>query len=480
MSSSNDLVNKIITGDYKYGFSTDIDQDIFDQGLSAQTIKAISVIRQEPEWIQKFRMQAYQHLQTLTMPTWSNLALPDLDLQSFSYYASLKNYRAPKTLQDLDPGIQEMLQKLNIPLEEQNFLNGIATDIVIDSQSIFTTFKDKLQEYGVILCPISEAIQRYPELVKKYLGTVVSPYDNYFATLNAAVFSDGSFVYVPPGVKCPISISTYFRMNSLMTGQFERTLIIADKNSSVEYLEGCTAPAYSAVQMHAAVVELIAEEGATIHYSTMQNWYAGDAQGQGGVLNFVTKRGLAHRKARIAWTQIENGSLMTWKYPSVILKGDDSIGEYHAVAITKNQQQADTGTKMRHIGKNTKSIINVKSIAAGSSRNTYRGLVHIYSGATHAHNVSKCDSLIMGTHAQATTVPYINSQEPNSSLSHEATTARISRQKIYYLYQRGMSEHEAYSIIVIGFCKHIFARLPLEFAAEAEQLIYVTLENTIG
>ena len=468
--------------EYKYGFTTDIENIRSPKGLSKKTIEFISKIKNEPDWMLKWRMKAFERLQKIKEPNWQKPKYPKIDYQDLYYYSAPKTAKnKPKSLDEVDPKLIETYKKLGIPLDEQKRLSGIAVDAVFDSVSVATTFKDKLNEVGVIFCSISEAIQKHPELVKKYLGSVIPINDHYFATLNSAVFTDGSFVYIPEGVKCPMELSTYFRINASQTGQFERTLIIADKNSYVSYLEGCTAPMRDENQLHAANVELVALEGAEIKYSTVQNWYPGDENGNGGIYNFVTKRGLCKEKnSKISWTQVETGSAITWKYPSCILQGDNSIGEFYSIAITNNHQKADTGTKMIHLGKNTKSKIISKGISAGFADNTYRGLVDIFPKANNAQNFTQCDSLLMGNKCGAHTIPYIKNKNSDSNIAHEATTSKISEDQLFYCQQRGLNSEEAVSLIVNGFCKEGLQQLPMEFAVEAQKLVGISLEGSVG
>ena len=469
-----------IKSDYKYGFSTDLEYDLPPQkGISEELIKFISDSKNEPEWLLKNRLQAYNVWLSLPQPNWANLSYPDINFQSFYYYAKPK--KKLSSLSAVDPKILETYNKLGIPLEEQKILANVAVDAVFDSVSVATTYKKKLQEYGVIFCSISEAVAKYPDLVQKYLGSVVPDNDNFYACLNAAVFTDGSFVYIPEGVKCPMELSTYFRINNSSTGQFERTLIIADKNSYVSYLEGCTAPMYDENQLHAAVVELIVLEDAEIKYSTVQNWYPGDENGKGGIYNFVTKRAACRGKnSRVMWTQVETGSSITWKYPSCILQGDNSVGEFYSVAISNHKQQADTGTKMIHIGKGTKSKIISKGISAGSAKQTYRGMVKIMPNANEARNFTQCDSLLLGDQCSAFTVPYIENSNYTSNSEHEAVTSRISEQQLDYCMQRGLSAEDACGLIVNGFCKEVLQTLPMEFAVEAQKLVSISLEGSVG
>ena len=468
--------------EYKYGFTTDIESIKSPKGLTEDTIKFISNIKNEPEWMLKWRMKAFERLKKIKEPNWQKPKYPKINYQDLYYYSAPKSTKPQlKSLDDVDPKILETYKKLGIPLQEQKKLSGIAVDAVFDSVSVATTFKEKLTEVGVIFCSISEAIQKHPDLVKKYLGSVIPINDHFFATLNSAVFTDGSFVYIPEGVRCPMELSTYFRINASQTGQFERTLIIADKNSYVSYLEGCTAPMRDENQLHAANVELVALEGAEIKYSTVQNWYPGDEDGKGGIYNFVTKRGLCKEKnSKISWTQVETGSAITWKYPSCILKGDNSIGEFYSIAITNNHQKADTGTKMIHIGKNTKSKIISKGISAGFADNTYRGLVDIFPNATNSQNFTQCDSLLMGNKCGAHTVPYIKNRNSDSNIAHEATTSKISEEQLFYCQQRGLNPEEAVSLIVNGFCKEVLQQLPMEFAVEAQKLVGISLEGSVG
>ena len=460
----------------------DIENIRSPKGLSKKTIEFISKIKNEPDWMLKWRMKAFERLQKIKEPNWQKPKYPKINYQDLYYYSAPKTAKnKPKSLDEVDPKLIETYKKLGIPLDEQKRLSGIAVDAVFDSVSVATTFKDKLNEVGVIFCSISEAIQKHPELVKKYLGSVIPINDHYFATLNSAVFTDGSFVYIPEGVKCPMELSTYFRINASQTGQFERTLIIADKNSYVSYLEGCTAPMRDENQLHAANVELVALEGAEIKYSTVQNWYPGDENGNGGIYNFVTKRGLCKEKnSKISWTQVETGSAITWKYPSCILQGDNSVGEFYSIAITNNHQKADTGTKMIHLGKNTKSNIISKGISAGFADNTYRGLVDIFPKAKNAQNFTQCDSLLMGNKCGAHTIPYIKNKNSDSNIAHEATTSKISEDQLFYCQQRGLNSEEAVSLIVNGFCKEVLQQLPMEFAVEAQKLVGISLEGSVG
>ena len=469
--------------DYKYGFVTDIDQETIPAGLNENIIKIISSKKNEPEWLLDWRLKAFDQWKKMTEPDWSMLKHDPIDYQKISYYSAPKDKKnAPKSLDEVDPELLKTYDKLGIPLEEQKMLAGVAVDAVFDSVSVTTTFKEELEKAGVIFCSFSEAVQNHPEIIKKYLGSVIPPTDNFFSCLNSAVFSDGSFVYIPKGVRCPMELSTYFRINAANTGQFERTLIIADEDSYVSYLEGCTAPKRDENQLHAAVVELIAHKDATIKYSTVQNWFPGDPKtGKGGIYNFVTKRGTCLEKnAKISWTQVETGSALTWKYPSVILKGDNSIGEFYSVALTNNFQQADTGTKMTHIGKNTSSNIVSKGISAGKGQNTYRGGVKILKRASNARNYTQCDSLLIGDKCGAHTFPYIDVRNPSAHMEHEASTSAIGEDQIYYCNQRGISTEDAVSMIVNGFCKEVFKELPMEFAVEAQKLLEVSLEGSVG
>jgi Fe-S cluster assembly protein SufB len=467
--------------EYKYGFVTEIEQEIAPRGLSEDTIRLISSKKNEPGWLLEWRLKAYRHWLTMKEPKWPNVHYAPIDYQNISYYAAPKQPKEVKSLDDIDPELLATYEKLGIPLEEQKMLTGVAVDAVFDSVSLITTFKEKLAELGIIFCSISEAVQEYPDLVKKYLGFVVPSNDNFFAALNSAVFTDGSFVYVPKGVRSPMELSTYFRINAENTGQFERTLIIAEDNSYVSYLEGCTAPKRSENQLHAAVVELIAHDNATIKYSTIQNWYPGDKEGKGGIYNFVTKRGRCiGRNSHISWTQVETGSAITWKYPSCILEGDNSVGEFYSVALTNNRQQADTGTKMIHIGKNTRSNIVSKGISAGYGQNTYRGLVQIGKNADGARNYTQCDSMLIGDKCGAHTFPYIEVNNSTARMEHEATTSKIGEDQIFYCRQRGLSAEDAVSLIVNGFCKAVFRELPFEFAVEAERLLSISLEGSVG
>jgi Fe-S cluster assembly protein SufB len=482
MASSKQNIEALIQREYQAGFITDVEQESLPPGLSEDVVRAISAKKHEPEFMLAWRLQAYRHWLTMQEPQWAHVHYPRINYQDIIYYSAPKSRKdAPKSLDEVDPKLLETYEKLGIPLKERELLAGVAVDAVFDSVSVATTFKDKLGAMGIIFCSFSEAVHNHPELVQKYLGSVVPHTDNFFATLNSAVFSDGSFVYVPKGVRCPMELSTYFRINASKTGQFERTLIIADEGASVSYLEGCTAPMRDENQLHAAVVELIALKGATIKYSTVQNWYPGDAQGKGGIYNFVTKRGACRGDgAKISWTQVETGSAITWKYPSVLLEGDNTVGEFYSVALTNNYQQADTGTKMIHIGRNTRSTIISKGISAGHGQNAYRGLVKILKGAENARNYTQCDSLLMGDKCGAHTFPYIEVKNPTAKVEHEATTSRISEDQLFYLKQRGLSAEDAVSMIVNGFCKAVFKELPMEFAVEAQKLLGVSLEGAVG
>ncbi len=467
---------------YKYGFVTEIESEKIPKGLNEDVIRLISKKKNEPEWMLEWRLSAFKRLENMSVPKWAKAEIDEIDFQDLYYYSSPKDFKEkPKSLDEVDPKLLETYEKLGIPLKEQKVLAGVAVDAVFDSVSVATTFKEKLNEIGVIFCPISEAIQKHPELVKKYIGSVIPVTDHFYATLNSAVFSDGSFVYIPKGVKCPMELSTYFRINASETGQFERTLIIADEGSYVSYLEGCTAPMRDENQLHAANVELIALDDAEIKYSTVQNWYPGDENGKGGIYNFVTKRGLCKGKnSKISWTQIETGSAITWKYPSCILRGDNSTGEFYSVAITNNYQQADTGTKMIHLGKNTKSRIISKGISAGKSSNTYRGLVSFHKKAENAKNFTQCDSLLVGSECKANTIPLTENSSNSSSIEHEATTSKISDEQLFYCMQRGLDAEEAQSLIVNGFCKEVLQKLPMEFAVEAQKLVSISLEGSVG
>ncbi len=478
--SEKEIISEITQSNYKYGFVSNFDSDTIEKGLSEDVIRLISNKKNEPKWMLEKRLEAFKLLKTMPPPKWANLKFNDVDLQNIIYYSAPKKKASIKSLDDADPELIKTFNKLGISVEEQKRLTGVAVDVVIDSVSVSTSFKDKLSELGIIFCSMSEAVKNYPKLVEKYIGSVVPPTDNYFAALNSAVFSDGSFCFIPSGVKCPMELSTYFRINAAGTGQFERTLIIAEKNSFVSYLEGCTAPQRDENQLHAAVVELIALDDAEIKYSTVQNWYPGDQDGNGGVYNFVTKRGIAYARAKISWTQVETGSAITWKYPSCILRGDDSIGEFFSIAVTTNHQQADTGTKMIHMGKRTKSTILSKGISAGKSNSSYRGLVKINRSAKNARNFSQCDSLLIGDSCGAHTFPFIDVKNNSSVVEHEATTSKIGEDQLFYCNQRGIGNEEAIALIVNGYCKDVLQKLPMEFAVEAKKLLEITLEDSVG
>jgi Fe-S cluster assembly protein SufB len=477
MSSS---IESLITRDYQHGFVTDIESDTLPPGLNEGVVRAIAGKKEEPEWLVDWRLKAFRRWETMKEPHWLNGHYDPIDYQGQSYYSAPKSVTPLQSLDEVDPALLETYNKLGIPLHEQKILAGVAVDAIFDSVSVGTTMKKELGELGIIFCSFGEAVRDHPEVVQKYLGSVVPYSDNFFAALNAAVFSDGSFVYVPPGVRCPVELSTYFRINSADTGQFERTLIVADEGSYVSYLEGCTAPKRSTNQLHAAVVELVALKGATIKYSTVQNWYAGDEEGVGGIYNFVTKRGKAAENAKISWTQVETGSAITWKYPSVILQGDNSVGEFYSVAVVNNLQQADTGTKMIHIGRNTKSTIVSKGISAGRGQNSYRGKVQVLPRAEGARNYTQCDSMLVGNRCGAHTFPYVEVGNNSAIIEHEASTSKIGEDQIFYLKQRGLSAEQAVSMIVSGFCKEVFKELPMEFALEAQQLLGITLEGSVG
>jgi Fe-S cluster assembly protein SufB len=475
-----DQLKELSEQKYRYGFVTEVDSDSLPAGLSEETVRLISARKNEPPFMLDWRLKAFRHWKTMEEPTWANVRYPRIDYQKIVYYAAPRQQKKLGSMDEVDPEVKRAFEKLGIPLEEQARLAGVAVDAVFDSVSVATTYKGKLAELGIIFCPFSEAVREHPALLEKYLGSVVPPTDNFFAALNSAVFSDGSFIYIPKGVRCPMDLSTYFRINARDTGQFERTLIIADEGSYVSYLEGCTAPMRDENQLHAAVVELIALDGAEIKYSTVQNWYPGDAEGKGGIFNFVTKRGKAMRKSKISWTQVETGSAITWKYPSCILLGDDSVGEFYSVALTARRQQADTGTKMMHVGKNTRSTIVSKGISAGHGQNTYRGLVKIAKGATGARNHSQCDSLLIGDQCGAHTFPYIEVRHPSATVEHEATTSKIGEDQLFYCRQRGISEEDAVSMIVNGFARQVLKELPMEFAVEAQKLLGLSLEGSVG
>lgn len=481
MASNEEVLLKEVTGaEYKYGFTTNIKSDKAPLGLSEDIIRFISAKKNEPQWLLDYRLESYKIWLEMEEPDWAHVKYPKPDFQDIYYYSAPQPKKKLDSLDEVDPELLEMYKKLGISIDEQKRLAGVAVDVVMDSVSVATTFKKKLGELGIIFCSFSEAVQEHPELVRKYLGTVVPKRDNFYAALNSAVFTDGSFAYIPKGVRCPMELSTYFRINEAQTGQFERTLVVADQGSYVSYLEGCTAPSRDENQLHAAVVELIALDDAEIKYSTVQNWYPGDSEGKGGVFNFVTKRGLCHTNSKISWTQVETGSAVTWKYPSCILKGDNSVGEFYSVAVTNNYQQADTGTKMIHIGKNTKSTIISKGISAGQSENSYRGLVKINKSATNARNFSQCDSLLMSDRCGAHTFPYIEVGNSTAKVEHEATTSKIGEDQIFYCLQRGISEEKAISLIVNGYCKDVLNKLPMEFAVEAQKLLAISLEGSVG
>jgi Fe-S cluster assembly protein SufB len=481
MSTATQTIEQLASREYKYGFVTDVEQDSAPRGLNEEVVRLISAKKQEPAWLLDWRLKAYRTWLTMKEPTWGNVKYGPIDYQRIIYYSAPKKRPAVASLDEVDPEIRRTFEKLGIPLDEQKLLSGVAVDAVFDSVSVATTFKEKLAELGIIFCSFSEAVQNHPELVRRYLGTVVPYSDNFFATLNSAVFSDGSFAYIPKGVRCPMELSTYFRINARETGQFERTLIVAEEGSHVSYLEGCTAPMRDENQLHAAVVELVALDNATIKYSTVQNWYPGDRDGKGGIYNFVTKRGKCLGvSSKITWTQVETGSAITWKYPGCVLMGDNSVGEFYSVATTNNWQQADTGTKMMHLGKNTKSTIVSKGISAGHGQNTYRGLVKIAKGARGARNYSQCDSLLIGDQCGAHTFPYLEIKNSTARVEHEASTSKIGEDQIFYCRQRGLSTEDAVNMIVSGFCKEVFRQLPMEFAVEARKLLSVSLEGSVG
>lgn len=475
-----DDLSKLTSGDYKYGFTTDVPTDIVEKGLNEDTIRLISEKKGEPEWLLDFRLKAYRHWLTMKMPKWAKLRIPDIDFQAISYYAAPKK-TAPKSLDEVDPEILKTFNKLGIPLKEQERLSGMAVDAVMDSTSVKTTYKEELAKLGIIFCPISEAIKEYPDLVRKYLGSVVPYTDNFFAALNCAVFTDGSFAYIPKGVRCPVELSTYFRINASNTGQFERTLIVADDDAYVSYLEGCTAPQRDENQLHAAIVEIVVHDRAEVKYSTVQNWYPGDKEGKGGIYNFVTKRAMcAGENSKVSWTQVETGSALTWKYPSCVLKGDNSVGEFYSVAVTNNYQMADTGTKMIHIGRNTRSRIVSKGISAGRSENSYRGLVRMASSAENGRNFSQCDSLLLGDKCGAHTFPVIDVRNNTAIVEHEASTSKINEDQLFYCNQRGISTEDAVALIINGFAKEVFNKLPMEFAVEAQKLLQISIESAVG
>ncbi|MBU1099700.1 MAG: Fe-S cluster assembly protein SufB [Bacteroidetes bacterium] len=480
MSDDMKVVEDLTQSEYKWGFITDIDADEAPKGLNEDIIRFISNKKNEPEWMTEWRLKAFKHWLTMKEPKWPNVKYPDVDFQDIKYYSAPKKKPELESLDQVDPELLKTFEKLGIPMDEQKKLTGVAMDVVFDSVSVATTFKETLNEKGIIFCSISDAIKNHPELVKKYIGSVVPYTDNYYAALNSAVFSDGSFVYIPKGVRCPMELSTYFRINASETGQFERTLLIADEESYVSYLEGCTAPMRDENQLHAAVVELISMDNAEIKYSTVQNWYPGDKEGKGGIYNFVTKRGVCHTNSKISWTQVETGSAVTWKYPGCILKGDNSVGEFYSVAVTNHHQQADTGTKMIHLGKNTKSTIISKGISAGKSQNSYRGLVKIGKNADNSRNFSQCDSMLMGDRCGAHTFPYLEIENQSAQVEHEATTSKVGEDQIFYLNQRGISTEDAINLIVNGFCKEVFNELPMEFAVEAQKLLAISLEGSVG
>lgn len=481
MAENDKIIADLTTADYKYGFVTNVEQEFAAKGLNEETVRFISQKKAEPEWMLEWRLKAFRAWQKMEEPHWQNVTYPKINFQDIIYYAGAKSKKKIDSLNDVDPEIRAMYDKLGIPIQEQKVLAGVAVDYVMDSESVITTFRESLKEKGIVFCSISEAIREYPELVKKYLGTVVPYRDNYYAALNSAVFSDGSFVYIPKGIRCPMELSTYFRINAENTGQFERTLIIADDDSYVSYLEGCTAPMRDENQLHAAVVELIAHDNAEIKYSTVQNWYPGDKEGKGGIYNFVTKRGDCRGvNSKISWTQVETGSAITWKYPGCILRGDNSIGEFYSVAVTNNYQQADTGTKMIHIGKNTRSRIVSKGISAGKSNNSYRGLVQVHRTADKAYNFSQCDSLLIGDKCGAHTFPYLEIKNKTAKVEHEATTSKIGEDLLFYCNQRGLTDEEAVSMIINGYCKEVFMHLPMEFAVEAQKLLSISLEGSVG
>ena len=481
MQDNDQIIDEVTSSDYKYGFTTDIDTETIGKGLTEDTVRLISEKKGEPEWLLEFRLEAFRYWQTLEQPDWALLKIPPIDYQDIIYYAAPKKKEGPKSLDEVDPELLRTFEKLGIPLEEQKMLSGIAVDAVMDSVSVKTTFRETLAEKGIIFCSFSEAVREYPDLVRQYLGVVVPYKDNFFAALNSAVFSDGSFVYIPKGTRCPMELSTYFRINAINTGQFERTLIVADEGAYVSYLEGCTAPQRDENQLHAAIVEIIVEKDAEVKYSTVQNWYPGDKEGKGGVYNFVTKRGLCRGTAsKLSWTQVETGSAITWKYPSCILQGDDSVAEFYSVAVTNNFQQADTGTKMIHLGKNTRSRIVSKGISAGQRQNSYRGLVYAGPEAENARNHSQCDSLLLSDRCGAHTFPYVHVDNDTAIIEHEATTSKISEDQIFYCQQRGIGVEEAVGLIVNGYAKEVMNKLPMEFAVEAQKLLSISLEGSVG
>ena len=481
MQDNDQIIDEVTSSDYKYGFTTDIDTETIGKGLTEETVRLISEKKGEPEWLLEFRLEAFRHWQTLEQPDWALLKIPPIDYQDIIYYAAPKKKEGPKSLDEVDPELLRTFEKLGIPLEEQKMLSGIAVDAVMDSVSVKTTFRETLAEKGIIFCSFSEAVREYPDLVRQYLGVVVPYKDNFFAALNSAVFSDGSFVYIPKGTRCPMELSTYFRINAINTGQFERTLIVADEGAYVSYLEGCTAPQRDENQLHAAIVEIIVEKEAEVKYSTVQNWYPGDKEGKGGVYNFVTKRGVCRgASSKLSWTQVETGSAITWKYPSCVLEGDDSVAEFYSVAVTNNFQQADTGTKMIHLGKNTRSRIVSKGISAGKSQNSYRGLVYVGPNAENARNHSQCDSLLLSDRCGAHTFPYVHVDNDTAIIEHEATTSKISEDQIFYCQQRGIGVEEAVGLIVNGYAKEVMNKLPMEFAVEAQKLLSISLEGSVG
>lgn len=481
MQENDNIIEEVTSSEYKYGFTTEIETETIGKGLTEETIRLISAKKEEPEWLLEYRLEAFRVWQGMKSPQWAQLEIPEIDYQDIIYYAAPKQKVGPKSLDEVDPELLKTFEKLGIPLHEQKMLSGIAVDAVMDSVSVKTTFKEKLAEKGIIFCSFSEAVKEYPDLVRKYLGTVVPVKDNYFAALNSAVFSDGSFVYIPKGVRCPMELSTYFRINAINTGQFERTLIVADEGSYVSYLEGCTAPQRDENQLHAAIVEIIVETDAEVKYSTVQNWFPGDKEGKGGIYNFVTKRGICRGdRSKLSWTQVETGSAITWKYPSCILRGDDSVAEFYSVAVTNNFQQADTGTKMIHLGKNTRSRIVSKGISAGRSQNSYRGLVQVGKNAENARNHSQCDSLLLGSTCGAHTFPYVQVDNDTAIIEHEATTSKISEDQIFYCQQRGIGVEEAVGLIVNGYAKEVMNKLPMEFAVEAQKLLSISLEGSVG
>lgn len=481
MSDNEQIIEEVTSSEYKYGFTTEIDTETLGKGLTEETVRLISAKKGEPEWMLEYRLGAFRAWQKMEQPDWAHLNIPPIDYQDIYYYAAPKKKEGPKSLDEVDPELLRTFEKLGIPLEERKILSGIAVDAVIDSVSVKTTFKEKLAEKGIIFCSFSEAVQEHPELVRKYLSSVVPVKDNFFAAMNSAVFSDGSFVYIPKGVRCPMELSTYFRINAINTGQFERTLIVADEGSYVSYLEGCTAPQRDENQLHAAIVEIVVEKDAEVKYSTVQNWFPGDKEGKGGVYNFVTKRGVCRGdRAKLSWTQVETGSAITWKYPSCVLMGDDSTAEFYSVAVTNNFQQADTGTKMIHLGKNTRSRIVSKGISAGKSQNSYRGLVQVGKNAENARNHSQCDSLLLGSTCGAHTFPYVQVDNDTAIIEHEATTSKISEDQVFYCQQRGIGVEEAVGLIVNGYAKEVMNKLPMEFAVEAQKLLSISLEGSVG